>query len=420
MQWKKQILNRMILCLSSFHAVEEIKQEDHQNDDEDNSRNHRVQLYGIFIQLGGTCLQLLVLSRLLLQVEVDISVVITLRFVVDGGIHQAEAFPDGSHQVGCLTDGLVLCKCLVQAIAGRIIIPDLPIAFCQCSVGTSRLIYVSILREEVQCSLGEVTRQEFCRHLFHIEILESREIVFHQEIPALGILNMLADGLQGISLPVRIRIASARHHIEADEKVELSLTDFIDGALRDGSARPVVIEIVEILCRILLKFVGIQVGKCPLHGAFLLYIIKIGGFHDVELALGIDGAAVFTERQIICLLAYSAQSAHCLFAISVKVLVAGFTLTDSHALNVCNKEFYLVVAPVFHLLQPLLGSPIIHLGNRHERQVVASLCIARRIVVSKSQRSRCQHLSRINITIVKRIRKAIQPINFALMRRRTG
>ena len=118
-----------------------------------------------------------------------------------------------------------------------------------------------------------------------------------------------------------------------------------------------------------------------------------------------------------CLLAYSAKAAHRLFSMAIEILVAGFTLTDSHALNVCNKEFYLVVAPVSHLLQPLLGSPIIHLGNRHERQVVASLRIDSRIVFGKSQRSRCQHFSGIKITIVKCIRKAIQPINFTLMRR---
>lgn len=105
---------------------------------------------------------------------------------------------------------------------------------------------------------------------------------------------MFADGLQGIRLPVRIRIAAARHHVETDEIVEFSLTDFIGSSLRDGSSRTIVIKIVEILGRILFQFIGIKQGKRLLHGPFLLHIIEIGGSHDVELALGIDGTAVFT------------------------------------------------------------------------------------------------------------------------------
>ena len=188
----------------------------------------------------------------------------------------------------------VLRESLSQAIASRIIVSDLPIAFCQGAIGACGLVHVAILREEIQCSLGKVARQQLGRHLFHIEVLKCGEIVLYQKIPAIGILDVFADGLQGIRLPVRIRIAAARHHVETDEIVEFSLTDFIGSALRDGSSRTIVIKIVEILGRILFQFIGIKHGKRLLHGPFLLHIIEIGGSHDVELALGIDGTVVFT------------------------------------------------------------------------------------------------------------------------------
>ena len=126
------------------------------------------------------------------------------------------------------------------------------------------------------------------------------------------------------------------------------------------------------------------------------------------------------KREIIYFLTDSAQFTDGFFSKAIKILVAGLTLTESHILNVGNKEFYLVVTAFVYLVKPSLGSMVIHLGNGNKSQVVASLCISGRIVFRKSQSLLCQCFSRIKVTIVKRIRKMIQLINFALMRWRTS
>ena len=127
-----------------------------------------------------------------------------------------------------------------------------------------------------------------------------------------------------------------------------------------------------------------------------------------------------SKRKVIYFLTDSSQFTDGFFPKAIKILVAGLTLTESHILNVGNKEFYLVVTAFVYLVKPSLGSMVIHLGNSHKSQVVASLCVSGRIVFGKSQSLLCQYFSGIKVTIVKRIRKIIQLIYFALMRWRTS
>ena len=126
------------------------------------------------------------------------------------------------------------------------------------------------------------------------------------------------------------------------------------------------------------------------------------------------------KRKVIYFLTDSSQFTDGFFPEAIKILVAGLTLTESHILNVGNKEFYLVVTAFVYFVKPSLGSMVIHLGNSHKSQVVASLRISGRIVFGKSQSLLCQYFSGIKVTIVKRIRKIIQLIYFALMRWRTS
>ena len=126
------------------------------------------------------------------------------------------------------------------------------------------------------------------------------------------------------------------------------------------------------------------------------------------------------KRKVIYFLTDSSQFTDGFFPEAIKILVAGLTLTESHILNVGNKEFYLVVTAFVYLVQPSLGSMVIHLGNSYKSQVITSLCVSGRIVFRKSQSLLCQYFSGIKVTIVKRIRKIIQLIYFALMRWRTS
>ena len=47
-----------------------------------------------------------------------------------------------------------------------------------------------------------------------------------------------------------------------------------------------------------------------------------------------------------------------------------FSLAESHVLNIGNGEFKLIIALLFNLLQPSLGSLVIHLGYAYKGKVV--------------------------------------------------
>ena len=57
-----------------------------------------------------------------------------------------------------------------------------------------------------------------------------------------------------------------------------------------------------------------------------------------------------------------------------------FSLAESHVLNIGNSEFYLIIALLFNLLQPSLGSLVIHLGYTYEGKVVIGFGTARGII----------------------------------------
>ena len=136
---------------------------------------------------------------------------------------------------------------------------DIPETFCQRTVGSGSLINISVARKEVEGTLGKVACQQIVWHLLDVEILEGRQVVADKEFAHLPFSEVLANRLQGVSLPVRIRICSiASQHVAADQPVEFRLIDFVFGSLDDGSARTEIIKIVEVLCRILFQLIRVK------------------------------------------------------------------------------------------------------------------------------------------------------------------
>ena len=136
--------------------------------------------------------------------------------------------------------------------------------------------------------------------------------------------------------------------------------------------------------------------------------------------MGIKGTLTFARRQIVGFLTNTAEQAHRFLTISIEVLIARLALAKAHVLYEGNKDLYLVVAALFHLHQMSASLLVIHLGYGYESQVVVRLSITCRIVIGKPQSPMCQNLGRIEITVMISIRKRIQLIYFALMRRRTS
>ena len=173
---------RIGLDFFSTHAVEYIEQKNDKQDDHDDCRNHQVELQGILIEQGSTSFQLPVLPTLFLQIKVYITIVITLRLVIESRIHQAESLSDGSHEIRSLLDVIADTQGTNQTVASRVIVLDGEITLRQSAVSSGNLISISIGKEQIEGTLSQVARQKGIRHLFYIQILDGREIVPNQEI----------------------------------------------------------------------------------------------------------------------------------------------------------------------------------------------------------------------------------------------
>ena len=99
------LVERAVGLLAAIQPTEEPQQEEQQDDGSDNGKENPVQLADHAVELFGTRFKLAVLSRLLLQVEVAVAVVVAGNLVVDGGIGYAELLADAGHEVGSLQDG---------------------------------------------------------------------------------------------------------------------------------------------------------------------------------------------------------------------------------------------------------------------------------------------------------------------------
>ena len=112
------------------------------------------------LQLRGTCFELPVLSRLLLQVQIDVAVVVALLLVVDGGVDEAQILTDRGYEVGSLLHFLVVFERVVEADERRAVVADMPETFAKRPPASCRLIHVAVSLEEVERALGQVARNQ--------------------------------------------------------------------------------------------------------------------------------------------------------------------------------------------------------------------------------------------------------------------
>ena len=103
----QQVVKLMVFTALAIHAVEEPQQTKEQNNGCHNGNNHQVELADSTVENACSRFQLTVLACLLLQVDIDVTIVVALLLVVDGGIGHTELFADARHQVGSLIYALV-------------------------------------------------------------------------------------------------------------------------------------------------------------------------------------------------------------------------------------------------------------------------------------------------------------------------
>ena len=166
--------------------IEEPEGEEQQDDGHHHTAEHQVELTGGLLVLTGTRLQLTILTGSLLKIQVQITVIVALGFIVNSRIGHAELFTDTCHQVGSLINDRVR-KCLLQIIEGRLVIAYLTITGCQCTIGARYLIHITILFEEIKCILSQPSCQHVVIDALRVDELHGRHIVLHQTSTEVGL-----------------------------------------------------------------------------------------------------------------------------------------------------------------------------------------------------------------------------------------
>ena len=144
----QQVVKLAVFFLLTIHAVEEPQQEDQEQNSDEDRKNHPVELVDLMVEDACTGFELAVLACLFLQVDIDVSVIVTLGFVIDGRVSHRQLLTNTGHQVGSLIDERIR-ECSVQIVEGRIVVALGMVARCQRSVGARNLIDVAIGRKQL-------------------------------------------------------------------------------------------------------------------------------------------------------------------------------------------------------------------------------------------------------------------------------
>ena len=182
---------------------------------------------------------------------------------------------------------------------------------------------------------------------------------------------MFAHRLQRLRLEKRVT-AAVRQLIATHEVFKFAVADFLLRRRLDNAARTDVIKIIQQLRRVRRRFVA-QIER--VHRRLRLLresdIIKIGGFDDRQLRLGIDKSPQLMLGKSASLLADSLQMAFRPLAIVIKQLVFRLTLTQSHPLHIGDEPFNQIIGR--NAVQLPFRTVVVHLRNAHESQMIHRL-----------------------------------------------
>ena len=242
---------------------------------------------------------------LLLQVDVDVAVIVALGFVVDGGIGHGELLTDTGHKVRSLVDGSVR-QCLLKVIQRLQVVTQGMVARGQRTVRTGYLVDITVVGKEPERLFGQ-----------------------------LQVLGMFGNGLLGVGL--KIGVAEARGDAEtAVQEVHLLVIDVFGGAVSDDAPGTDVIQVVQVLGRVVPHLVGID-GQEGFHRlALQAHVVVIGGVDNGQLRLGIGQPLKEPGRQGGALLVDALQMVKGTLAVFIESTVVAPALAETHLLNFCN------------------------------------------------------------------------------------
>ena len=375
-------------------------------------KKHQVEQARRVLQLVVASLELTVLTRLFLHVEVDVAVLVATLLVVDCRIDKAELLADTGHEVwGTIDDG-VLLQGIEQADLGRLIVANTPEALGQGSIGACRLVDVAIGTELLEGLLRKVARQQRVGHVGRIDECQGRGVIGHEGIQEVDVLEVLAHALKRLSLEEGIVVGNGQL-IATHQIGELGIGNGILGFLVDDAARADVVEIVQHLSRIVLKvnfLLDVENGLGRLLRE--TYIIEIGGENDVVLALGISHTATLMFVKPVLFLLDTMNAPLRSNAVVVEELVLRLSLAETHALNISNKLLDEVVGR--DAIEQRISTIVVHPSDVVECQIVEGLSLSVAIAIGKGQCLLSIDASRIERAIMELVRTLIQHVDFVV------
>ena len=388
----ENIVGNLLVAGLAVHVIEEPEREEQKEDGSHNGSQHDVELNRSLLVLTGTRLELAILSRGLLQVEVEVAVIVALGLIIDSRISHTELFADRSHQVGSLVDRRVR-ECLFEIVKCRLIVAYLSEAGSQRTISTSNLIDIAIAFEEIEGILCEVASKHILAHPFGIHLigqsiglgkeLHGRHIVTNQLMAILGHHEMFGKSLNGISSEIGI-IGPSCQEETAHQMVELLLVDLLLGSLSDDATRPDVIEIVQELCRIADDLIGINRLQGINRLSLETYIIIIGGVDNGVFGLCIEQhpSVALREQRLIFLDTHHGQIGQ--FTILMELPVTRTSLTETHLLDIGHQELELVISNGRHLVEQAVGPIVLHPDDAGKSHMIECLCLTIRIMAGLS------------------------------------
>ena len=195
---------------------------------------------------------------------------------------------------------------------------------------------------------------------------------------------MFCQGFLGLGDKIDVA-ATLGNGQAATQQPHLFLADIVSRAFGHDASGAGIVEIVQILCRVMAHLVDVEL----LHGfdglRLQTYIIIIGGSDNGHFRLGIAQPLALMVAQHAAFLVDALLSLDSLLTILVEGPVITAALTKAHVLNVADQQLQLIVGGGTDLLKETVCLAIVHASHRHESQMVQGFgtlrCIGRRCSV---------------------------------------
>ena len=180
---------------------------------------------------------------------------------------------------------------------------------------------------------------------------------------------MVSKGFFGLGLEVDEAITLSNGQTVV-QMVYLVVAYLLRGTFGQDTSSPDVIQVVQVLRRIMTHGIKVYLPECLDRLAFQTDIIIIGGGDNGHLRFSIEQTATLMRTQLAALLVDALKGIDSLLATLVELAILAATLTQTHLLHIADQQLYLIVALGYRFSQQTISQRIVHSDHRSKGQMV--------------------------------------------------